>query len=501
MTPYLRFAAEAAEAVLLHQSVRPHGSPSEPLFVTATPHYAPAWRSVGKRPGGGYENIPVPAVPLDDKPVMIDFDAWDWLGALGDAAGEPRYGRVVEAMAARFVEAGFDARTGLGYIGAAAQFDASRLGLVPIRGYDQPMFKPAPLPLERLWAASPERVARMFKAAYYGLVTRPADMAYNRYCHYDFDDTARKPSMPFRPNHIAFGSTAAWLIEWWGFHFAQTGDTESLAWAQAMADKWAAAQDPRTGLIPHWFGRPDGGGVQPPRPFCHMRDCATAMNFLGAAAILRRRAGGGALAEQVERIGRRLIHGLAQYAYDEKRRIFPHWLRLTDGAPDPGVVYYHFPTQADKDEAMKVDPTLAEVAVFIGQGFYAAEPSSHACDAPLPEMVARAARLTGDAALIERSRFFADLIAEEASRLDGPLNAEGKWTFPATASFIRQALALAEATGERRYVDQARRLADMEIGFFSRPRPEGTPEWWRLPYRGGLIAAMIELDRVVAKAE
>lgn len=509
MTPYLKLAVEAARAVIEQQSVQAAGGDDandKTVFVTATPHYAPAWTSVGKQPDGSYAIYPVPEVKLDPKPTMIDMAAWDWLDSLSAATGDDSYRRLVDGMAKAFAARGFDERSGLPYVGQAAQFDASQLKPAPVRGYDAPMFKPMTLPLERMWAASPAKMSRMLKAVYYGLITRPETMSYNRFCSYDFDDGARKPSLKFYCDHVAFASTGAWLIEYWSFHFAKTGDRESLAWAKAMTDKWEAVQDGRTGLLPHWFGNIAGGDVQPPRPFCHVADSQTALIFLRAADILRKASGADAqdakaLGDRVYRIGLRLSVGIARFGYDEQRRIFPPWHRLSDGREDTSVICYAFPTQADKDEAMLKGPSVAPVAVFAGTGLYGGEPWTHVCHSVVPEAAAQAARITGDKTLIERSEFFAKCIAAEANQLTGPFNKEDKWTFPASAGYISQAVALHQATGRKEYLDQARRLADMEIEFLSRPLPAGKPPWWQLPQRGGMIKAMIELHQALAAGE
>lgn len=497
MTPYLSFALTAADTILTHQSARPERPEETAVFVTGTPWYARAWCSVGLQPDGRYESIPVPEVLLDPRPRMLDLTAWPWLEQLADMSGDASYRRRVEDMASCFARHGFAPRCGLAYVGAGTQFDVVRLCPAPIRGYERPMFKPMPLPLERLWQTAPHAMTRLFKAAFYGLVTRPSDMAFNRYCYYDFDDRARQPSLPFDCGHVGFASSAAWLIEWWAFAFAQTGDEEFLAWAQAMTDKWRAAQDARTGLIPHWFGSPTGGATQPPRPFACVKDGGTATTWLQAAAWLDRRPAGRALAQQVAAVGRRLIVGLATGAYDEPIRRFHEWLRLTDGRPDTEAVFYYFPSAAAKAEAVRHDPILNEGAVFEGEGFFRASPSAHACGDPLAAEIADAALVTGDPVLLERSRFFADRIREAAAALTGPWNAEGQWTFPAVGDYIRQALAVHRLTGAPRYLDQARWLADREIAWLARPLPPDKPDWWRLPQRGRLLTALLALHRAV----
>src|SRR5262249_16940118 len=152
------------------------------------------------------------------------------------------------------------------------------------------LFKPQPdQPIEVLWRVAPEQTTRMFKSSYYGLVTRPETLDYNRYCHYGWSDSEKKPAMAFAANHAGFASIGAILIHWWGFHFSRTGDRDSLGWAQAMADKWQAVQHPITGLLPHWFGGDCAGDpVQPPRPYANNQESRTATTLLKAARELRK---------------------------------------------------------------------------------------------------------------------------------------------------------------------------------------------------------------------
>jgi len=41
----------------------------------------------------------------------------------------------------------------------------------------------------------------MFKAMFYGLVTEPETMSFNRYCSYDFDDSSKKPVLELSSSH------------------------------------------------------------------------------------------------------------------------------------------------------------------------------------------------------------------------------------------------------------------------------------------------------------
>jgi hypothetical protein len=218
-------------------------------IVTVTQRTYKTWRTVGSPQGNSYFNALVPELPLELNPTRLDMGIWPVLEKLGKLTGNTCYGELLNGMTRAFAEHGFDAKSGLGYLGQEAEFDVVQLTPLGVVGYPEPKFKPAAdLPLERLWSAAPQQMTRMFKAAYYGLITRPATMDYNRFCSYDFDDREKKIAHAFNPQHVAFAQTAAMLIHYWAFHFARSGDTESLAWAQAMANKWSAVQHPETGL-------------------------------------------------------------------------------------------------------------------------------------------------------------------------------------------------------------------------------------------------------------
>jgi hypothetical protein len=405
-------------------------------------------------------------------------------------------------MAGVFAGHGFDPASGLGYLGVEAAFDVARLQLVATtEGSSVSAFKPGiNLQIDRLWAAAPEKLARMFKAAYYGLITRPENMDYNRYCSYGFDDKAKKPSMAFKSNYVAFAQTGGMLIHWWGHLFARTGDLECLGWTQAMLAKWLAVQNSETGLIPHWFGSDQGDEpVQPPRPHANSGEMLTVISLLKGEIELRKRPEGEGLADQVGGMARRLLRGMARYGYDAKERIFPQWLNL-DGSVREETTFYCFRTQAEKDEEVKRDPSLQEVGVYAGSGFYMDGPGAVGVHNRVPHEIALGAQATGDAEALSACRKYAEDLMEEAGRLTGPVNAQGQWTYPASVTHIQMLLLLRQMTGDRVYLDQAKRLADMEMGFLSGPSPAGEPEWWRLPFRDSLLETLLLLHQEIQRS-
>jgi hypothetical protein len=78
--------------------------------------------------------------------------------------------------------------------------------------------------------------------------------------------------------------------------------------------------------------------------------------------------------------------------------------------------------------------------------------------------------------------------------------AQGQWTYPASASYIKTLLLLRQMTGDRGYLDRAKKLADMELEFLSRPAPASEPEWWRMPFRDGLLEALLLLHQEIKES-
>ena len=495
VSEYLDFVKLGVETLIERQSARAGGRPDGASCITVTRQSQRTTRNMGGKQGNTWHTFLIQAQPMEQKPYRLDFNVWPVLDLLSEVTGDAQYRRLVDGMADVFAEHGFDPASGLGYLGVQSEFDVVRLQPVPVSSYAEVTFKPAAnLPIDRLWAVAPEKLTRMFKAAYYGLITRPENMDYNRYCSYGFDDSAKKPSMAFRSNYVAFAQTGAMLIHWWGYLFARTGDLECLGWAQAMAAKWAAVQHPESGLIPHWFGSDRGDEpVQPPRPHANSGEMMTMVSLLEGEVELRKRPEGVGLADQVGGMARRLLRGMARYGYVPEERIFPQWFHL-DGRVQEEAVFYCFRTQAQKDEAVKKDPIMQEVAVFPGTGFYTGWPSYLGADNHYPFDMALGAQMAGDGEALSAARKYADDLMEEAGKQTGPLNAQGQWAYQASASYIKTLLLLRQMTGEQRYLDQAKQLAAMELAFLSRP-VAGAPEWWRLPFRDDLLEALLVLHQ------
>ncbi len=510
MSPYLRFAKSAVETLLEHQSARVGGPPDGTLCITITTHSNRTNRRVRRGRDiqkGQVEEYNFSGLqeeqPVVEHPCRMDLQIWPVLELYSDVTGDPEYRQMVVEMASVLGRHGFEPSSGLGYLGATAEFDVLRLQPVSESGRKQPLFKPiAGLPLDRLWSEAPEQTGRMIKSAYYGLITGPEAMDYNRYCYYGYDDSVKAPSMEIRSGHTAFAQTGSILIHWWGYHLACTGDEECLGWAQAMADKWHAVQHPESGLFPHAF-RVDEGDEETtmqPWPYVTSNETNTAIVLLKAAGEFKRRREGMALSDQVAGMGRRLLKAMARYHYDARQRLFPQWLRL-DGEACQECVNYTFHSQAEKDEALKRHPEAAEVDVYPGSGFYQAGPWSLGAKNPCPYELALGASLTGEAEVLDRVQEMAVDLMEEAGKLTSEFNAWGQWTYPASASHIKTMLLLHKMTGKDRFLDSARQLADMELELLGRALPAGKPEWWRMPFRSDLLEALLLLHRQPDGAE
>lgn len=498
MNDYLDIVRRTADLLWEKQSAALAGSPTGTRCLTVTPHTGPNWTSTALRADGHYDLYPVPEQPLDMCPTRLDLDAWSWMERLAERTGDPSWRQRVDAMATEFAVYGFDPRSGLGYLGQEAQFDVVRLGPAGTGAYAMPKFKPGwNLPLETLWRHAPMQMDRMLRAAYLGLVTRPETLDYNRFCFYGSDDAAGRPFMAFNPGHVAFAQTGAFLIHWWVFHWLKTHTAQSLVWAQAMADKWRAAQHPETGLVPHWFGSDDPHATcQPPRPVCNAHDSWTALGWLETARLLHPQTdpAAAALGRQLQEMGQRLATGLARYGYDAQQRLFSSWLRVATGEVASEIIYYAFPTAAQKADAVRHDPRLAVVSVFAGDGFYAAGPWCYGSGNFIPFHLARAAELTGDTDILARARLMAAHVMEAAADLRGARNAAGQWTYDAGTGFARLMLALHRNTGEARYRAQAAALLDRELAALNALPVEATPEWWRYPARNGWLTALLEWE-------
>jgi hypothetical protein len=505
---YLAFVTQTVDRLIERQSAVLGGKPGGARFITVSRPVHRSYRSIGyKKSDGTYQSIWFPETPMDYEPFLADFESWILLDRLSELTGDTRYRAMTDAMADAFAQHGFNPQCGLGYLGEEAGFDVARvLGVGTKVRLSSPLFKPKntgtypQLPLERLWTAAPRQTHRMFRAMFFGLVTDAASMDFNRYCAYTFKDADRRHSLKRNPGHCAFDTAAGRMIHWWSSCFARTGDTDCLAWAQQMTEKWRAVQHTESGLIPNFFGAvaSNEGAPMPPGRWAETRGASlTAASWLDAAAELRKRPGGGPLAEQLTRMAVKLALGVAQQVYDPARRVFRNHLHL-DGRPYVETARYTFRTQAEKDAAVKLDPVLAQVKVYDGSGFY--QPCSyweHCAGSTIPLDLAQVMSRTDDDELTSILRGWARDLIEESRKQRGAVTAEGAWTFRASGEYVHLLALLYRKTRDAHYLDAAREIADRELAALEQVE---YPEWWRMPERTALLDGLLALHEASASA-
>lgn len=294
------------------------------------------------------------------------------------------------------------------------------------------------------------------------------------------------------------------MIQTWSACHLHTGDGECLEWAQRMADKWLTVQHTRTGLMPNHFGALPGGHVgvpQPPGRWVEVRnDVLTAARLLQASEMLQasgsRRAAG--LADQLKQMGTRLAIGLAHFGYDAERRVFREHLRL-DGSPYESTARYCFRTEAERDEAVKSDPGLAQVAVYDGAGFYR-NPNyfEFFAGSSVPYHLAVAASLAREPDLTGCVERCATDALDEFRRLDGAFTGDGRWTFRATGWYILTHLTLHRMSDGIGHLQAAREMAQGEIARLHGVR---APQWWRTRERHVLLDALLQLNAARDRAD
>jgi hypothetical protein len=498
---YLQFVVDTFRVIMEQQSLRLRGESGGPLFLSVSRPVYRGYRSIGyKRPDGTFENYWFPEMPMDFPPFAVDFDLWMLLDRLSDATGDAKYRDMVAAMADAFKTVGFDPKNGLGYLSVEGGLDVRSASLVSMKpGTEQAQFKPMNvgndprLPLDRLWKHAPNEMHRMSRAMFYGLISDPESFDYNRFCHYSWSDADAKHVLERNPAHCAFESVGARMIHWWAACYARTGDEKCLDYAQRMTNKWRAVQHPESGLVPDFFGAvaSQPGAPMPPGEWAECRGASlAALAYLDAAAELQTREGGAALAKQLSEMSEKLALGVARNSYDSQRRLFIEHLQL-DGKPYASAARYTFHTQAKKDEAVKRDPLMAEVSVYLGTGLYR-NPSywEHCAGTSMVYELSEVARITKNAELIERCGRIVNDALDESRKQPGPFTADGCWTFRASGQYIKAAHSLYRATNDARFLDIATELANREL---ARLNTVIYPEWWRMPERATLLDALLRL--------
>ncbi|MEO6847747.1 MAG: hypothetical protein ABI443_09310, partial [Chthoniobacterales bacterium] len=392
---YLDAARDAVQILLEKQSKHWGDDPAGALSIVISGLSYRGFTTIGTGvEKGTYYTCVFAGEPMTPEAYRLDMRIWPILELFSDITGDPKYRKYVAAMAQAFMRDGFDPVSGLPYLGEMAEFDVARRAPATIASmYSEVYFKPNDcMPLDALWAADPAVMSRMFHSMFYGLIQRPETMEYNRFCEYGFDADNKKFCREFNSHNNATAYAGAYMIHWWGYFFARTGDAECREWAEKMTDKWLAVQNPESGLVPAWFGsnRTDDS-VMPPKTFCNNWDASTAVTYLRAAKEWGKRPEGKALAAKLETMGHRLAEGMARYGYDVETRNFPQWINI-DGSRRLETTWYTFYSQEEKDEVRARDPKVDAVDVMYGSGFYEGiRPWMPMAGNPLPYSLALAA--------------------------------------------------------------------------------------------------------------
>ncbi len=497
----LSFVRDTVGLLAEHQSAPIGGDPGAVRFLVTGRSTHRGYRSLGHKTAGRYATYWFPERPFEREARRADLDAWPVLEALADATGQEEYREWVAAMAGAFARYGFDPASGLCYTSEESDLDVPRAAPLSTNVSDLPRFKPnnggrfSDEVMAILWEHAPAQMARCARAIFTGLVTLPETMDFNRFCMFGFDDAAGKPSLTANSAHCGFESIAARMIQWWGACYARTGDLDCREWAERMADKWLAVQHPESGLVPDFFGAEEWrpGAAQRPGRWTECRGAAAAAAFLvSAAGEFGRRPGAGTLAGQLRRMGTQMALGVARFSYDAERGVFREHLHL-DGTPYHETARYTFHTEAEKAEAMRQDPSLVQVPVYAGCGFF--QPGGyweHCAGSSIPCHLARVAATTGDAGLLRHVGALARAVVAEARALDGAFTAEGRWTFHATGEYVEMLVLLARASGEQQYLGWASELAEREMAALAEVE---CPQWWRMRERTGFLRALLLLHR------
>lgn len=487
--PYIDFVEDTISKLFRYQSeyIGKNLYGNSQRCITVTTRTDKEYYAITDLSGKSFRVYHYPAKEPDGHPVCMDFAIWPVLEKLRNITGDNYYGELVNGMAESFAVYGFDPRSGLAYWGCETGFDVTSMGQVSGGRYKQS----EPMPRDVMWRYAPDKMSRLSKSIYYGLVTDPMNMDFNRYCYYGFDDRLKKPSIPWQAGHCAFASAGSMLIEGWIDAYCRTGDEECLEWSRQMTAKWAAVQDSNTGLIPHLFGsNSPKQKTMAAQPYCG-NEFGSALSYLRAACQLAQKEPESVLAKQLRDMGLKLSKGLSKYLYDSDRKVFRSWLNTSDGTEQKDFTRYVFPSNEVKDHWVKIDPQLEKIPVYSGTGFYGGGPWSDCTQGGVPLEIAHAAEITGDPYLKERAIYFVEQIMSAAKELDGPFNRDGQWTYPETSAHIQLMLILHRLTNDTKYFGYAKELADMEITHLAQQKSKF--QWWQFPYRSGLLNVLLDL--------
>ena len=198
---YLAEAVATVDRIMAGQTRRLGDRPDGTPFITVGRSTGIGYRSLGHKTGATFATYWFPEEPFEHDTFRADHELWPVLDELSRLTGEPGYRAFTDAMIDALAGPGFDASSGLLHFSEECDFDVRRAGPHSKRmASDQPRFKPinsgpgSDMHLERFWQRLPRQTHRWLRATYYGLVTNPATMDFNRFCMYGFDDRPRPPS-------------------------------------------------------------------------------------------------------------------------------------------------------------------------------------------------------------------------------------------------------------------------------------------------------------------
>lgn len=494
---YLSFVHQTVATLIERQSMRAGGT----LYLTVSGPSGLGYRSLGHKHNGKYATCWFPETPFELETFRPDIDLWPTLIELSRQTGEARYAKMVDDMAAMMAPHAFDPASGLMYFSEESDLDPRSWRMRPRSNWIIPRFKPrntcerGEMPMAWLWRHAPRQTQRAMRSVYYGLITDPQRMDYNRFCYYGWDDRQRKHSLTPNASHCAFNTAGARMIAWWCEAYARTGDAEFLDWGRRMTAKWAAVQHEQTGLMPNFFGAAAHAPHSPQQPgqWAETRGTSlTALTWLEASEALAacEDAQAAALRAQLRDMAVRAARGVARFAYDPQRRIYREYLHL-DGRPFEGTARYTFATQAEKDEAVRTEPMMKQVAVYDGTGFFRNPPYyAHIAGSNIPGQLAQIMARIGDGELVAPLTAHAADGVKEAMQVKGPFTADGRWTFHASARLISVLTLLHRATGVPEHLDAARRIANRELAALASVQ---APDWWRTRERTALLDSLLLL--------
>ena len=498
---YLGFVREITERLIAHQSAYPGNDTTLPRCICAPAETRKTYTSMGSTRADGTPSLFVfPEHCLEVSPYRMDFSAIPLLEQLSGLTGDGRYAALAGGMIDVMARWGFHDRTGLGWFGEECDFDVIERCGAGRGSYFMPKYKGGNTsalpdgPLEPLWTACPDKMLRMARSIYLGLMTDPAPgrMHYNRFCRYNFDD--RDGTHPMKPSagHCAFISAGAQMIHAWSHAFVHSGDGDFLDWSQRMADKWQAVQHPQSGLMPDLFGNGEPDDPNPvPVDFAGIFDGSAACRaFSQGAEQFARRPEGQKLAAQLDGMALAMARGIARHAYDADTGIYRQW-RSLDGSAYPHAARYTFSSEAERDAAAKDRPELSAVSVYNGCSFYrGADYWKNYVGVEIPYRLAQVAGYYRDAELIGHLEQVAQCIMDQAAAVDGPIVEGDCWTYYATGIYLKLLVLLSTLSDKRDYLADACTLADMEIAHLAQL---DAPLWWTHPERSWLIGGLLDL--------